>query len=766
MAKYESSFIDFRKLFKTYINHWYLFVISIIGCLAVGFVATRVFTQKYGIRANIMIREEEKSPLASMSSIGDIFGTSSSVDDEIYVISSHSLYKDVIEELGINQMHYVKHGFLNTQISYPTFPLTVTYDPAVVDTLSVVLNFKIKVNEDGLTDVKLYGKKKKLIEEIENAQLPYTFKTVYGDFTLVKTKDFPIGEEVRSNISLSGLHGSAEAIAEQISSDIASKKSRAIELAIDSKNAVLGTDILSTLIKKYNERGIKEDNIERQKTAQFIEERLNSLGKELSDAEVEIQTFKEKHGLVDVVAEVTYQQTKKGQIEKELIEAETNLEVLRLTREFVDNPANAYELVPTVVDNQALNAFIKDYNEKLVERNNMLRNVSPNNEAVINITTSIDAARQGIKTSINQAYGNALAVVNDLKKQVESTNSSLNNIPEAERLYVDMDRERRLKSEIYLYLLGRQEENSMMIANASPKGIIIDAPYTLAKPIGPSAKVILIVFFLLGLVLPPIYLYLVKLIRNKFDSREDVERRISAPILGEMSLDRSGKPLIVSSDSTSSANELFRLMRANLLFVLNDNKDKVVMLTSTTSGEGKSFISINLAATLSLLGKKVILVGMDIRAPKLSSYLGITSQYGLTQYLSNSDISLDSIIIKHPLKSVPTLDVILAGPIPPNPAELLVSSKVDEMFAKLRESYDYIIVDTAPVGMVSDTFTLDRIADATIYVTRANFSSNNDLDFIEDVYQGSRLKKLSVVINGVKSKKSYGYRTQKGALDH
>lgn len=767
MAKPNSSFIDFHKLFNSYLRHWYLFVISIVCCLAVGFVATRILKEKYAVRANILIREEEKSPLASMSSLGDIFGSSSNVDDEIFVISSHSLYRDLIKELEINKQHYVKQGFLNNVLTYPDFPLDVTCDnPSVADTLSVGLLFKVNVDEDGLADVKVYGKKKKKLDQVKNVKLPYTFKLPYGNFTLDRTKYFPMGEPVNSKIYFYGYHHASELLAEDLRSDIPSKRTNVISLAIDSKNAELGMDILSMLIQKYNERGIREDNLERQNTAKFISERLNSLGKELGDAELEIQTFKERHGLVDVAVEVQYQQTKKAKIEEEMLKAQTNLELLKMTKEFIDNPANKYELIPTVIDNNQLNVFINEYNEKLVERSNLLRTVSPNNQIVANLTALIDASRQGIQTSVDQAYNNALTLVKDLKAQAASTSSQLSGIPEQERKYVDMDRERVLKSEIYLYLLSRQEENSMMIANASPKGIVVDAPYTLNEPLGPSPLFIMLVFLCIGIFLPPVYLYLSKLIRNRFESREEVEQRTSVPILGEMCTDSSGRNLVVSPTDTSSATELFRLMRANLLFVLNDKTDKVVLLTSTNSGEGKSFISINLAASMALLGKKVLLVGMDIRAPKLSSYLGVKSQFGLTQYLANDDVTLDSIIVKHPIGDIPGLDIILAGPIPPNPAELLVSKRVDDMFSQLRDKYDFIIVDTAPVGMVSDTFTLNRIADATIYVTRVNYSQNSDLDFIEDIYQEERLKKLSVVINGVKSKKTYGYRTQKGALDH
>ena len=265
----------------------------------------------------------------------------------------------------------------------------------------------------------------------------------------------------------------------------------------------------------------------------------------------------------------------------------------------------------------------------------------------------------------------------------------------------------------------------------------------------------------MGLFLPFVGLYLYKIIRNKFEDRKEVERHVSAPILGEMCVDRSVRKMVVTADDTSSATELFRLMRSNLQFMLSGDSDKVVLVTSTVSGEGKSFISSNLAASLSLLeGKRVLLVGMDIRNPQLENYLDIHPRFGLTNYLSSSAVSLDEIIV--PLAGYKSLDVIVAGPVPPNPSELLASRKVDELFATLRTRYDYIVVDSAPVGMVSDTFTLDRIADATVYVTRVNYSSLNDLRFIEEIYDDKRLKKLSVVVNGTASKKGYGYGYGRG----
>lgn len=753
-----SDMIDIAGLLRTYVSKWYLFVISVACCLVLGLLFCRVHKTVYGVRANLLIQQENSNPMAAMGGLGELFGSSGYADDEIFVISSHSLYREVVRDLGLNKTHFVRLGFLKSELAYPDYPIDVYPAAGVIDTLKSAMSFKVKVKENGLADVKIKGKYG-TIEKVKDIKLPHTFKTGFGEFTVDRTQWFPAGEEVTSTIIVTGYHAAAEDLALDITSEIANKKSNVIELSYNTTNPLMGEMILQDVIDKYNDRGIREKNMQGTKTAEFIDERLTLLGADLSSAEGDIQRFKEQHGIVDVRAEAAYQQSARGEIEAALLEAETQLEILRMTKEFISDPTKKFEVIPSVVDNENLAAVINNYNNKIIERNNMLRTVSEENRAVVTLTEAINSLRAAIISTVNQTYNNASLTVRDLKNKLSNARGSLSGVPGQERAALDMQRQLQVKQQLYLFLRQRQEENAMLLANAVPKGLVVDEPYTLKKPLGMGNMAILIIAFMFGLCLPPVYLYLLKLMRSRIESRDELERRVSAPILGEMCVDNSGRHLVVSPTDTSSTTELFRLMRANMLFIFNDASDKVVLLTSSRSGEGKTFISMNLAASLALLDKKVLLVGMDIRLPKLSEYFGIGSRYGLTQYLSSNDISLDSIIVKSPVKEIPTMDVIFAGPVPPNPAELLASRKVDEMFAALRKEYDYIVVDSAPVGMVSDTFTLNRISDATIYVSRVNATTYQDAEFIEEIYEDNRLNKLSVVVNGVKSKKSYGYRS-------
>ncbi|WP_297072639.1 polysaccharide biosynthesis tyrosine autokinase [uncultured Duncaniella sp.] len=755
MAKKNTSdFFDVNALVKTYVSKWYWFVISVIFCLVMAFLFCRIYKRPMAIRANVLIQQEDSNPMADLGGMGSLFGSKGFVEDEVFVIASHSLFSDVAKELGINKMHYVSDGFLKSHLAYPEFPVDVVA-PGIADTLMSTIVFKVKINDKGLANIKAKVKRD-VIGKAKDVTLPAQLHTDYGDFTIVTTPEYVKGKSLKTTISFTGYDVAAEDLDKEVMAYRGSKKSNVISLALNTPNADYGTAVLNKIIEKYNERGINEKNLQGEKTAAFLNDRIGLLSNELNESESAIQRYKEQNRIVDVAAEANYQSVKKGQMESAVFNTEKEIALLKLTREFLADSLNYTELIPASVANGGVQSGINTYNALVFKRLELTQNAKQNSYALRQLTKQMDLVRANLLVSSDKALENAELNLSKIKAEQSSIAGKLGNIPTQEREYINMKRQQEIKQEIYLFLLQKQEENAMLLANSIPKGQIIDEAFSLSEPLGLSKKVILLIALVLGLLFPPMLLYIRSLVRSKFETKEDVERRISAPILGEMCVDRSGRNLVVSATDTSSATELFRLIRTNLQFMLGGENDKVVLMTSTRSGEGKSFISLNLAATLSLLeGKRVLLVGMDIRNPQLANYLGINPPMGLTNYLSASNVSLESII--QPVPGVADCDVIVAGPIPPNPAELLASKKVDELFAKLRTMYDYIVIDSAPVGMVSDTFSLDRVADATVYVTRVNYSTVSDLRFVEDIYTNNRLKKLSVVVNGTTSKKGYGY---------
>lgn len=755
MAKKNTSdFIDVNALIKTYLSKWYWFVISIIFCVGLGFLYCRVHQRPMAIRANVLIQQEDSNPMADLGGMGSLFGSKGYVEDEVFVIGSHSLFRNVAKELGINKLHYVRDGFLKNHLAFPDFPVDVVA-AGVEDTLMTTIIFSVNINEHGRANIKAKVKRD-VIAKVKDVTLPTELHTIYGDFTVKTTPDYVKGEKVKTKIAFSGYDVAAEELDKEVMAYRGSKKSNVISLGLNTPNAEYGVAILDKIVEKYNERGINEKNLQGEKTAAFLNDRIALLSGELNESETAIQKYKEQNRIVDVAAEASYQSTKKGQMEAAVFNTEKEIELLKLTREFLVDSINYNALIPTTVANGGVQNGINTYNSLVFKYLELSQNARNNSYALRQLTKQMDLIRANILTSSAKALENAELNLQQIKSEQNSIVGKLGNIPLQEREYINMKRQQEIKQQIYLFLLQKQEENAMLLANSIPKGQIIDEAFSLSEPLGLSKKIILAIAFVLGLLLPPVIIYIRSLVRNKFDTKEDVQKHVSAPVLGEMCIDRSGRNLVVSATDTSSATELFRLIRTNLQFMLGGDDDKVVLMTSTRSGEGKSFIALNLAVTLSLLeGKRVLLVGMDIRNPQLANYLGINPPLGLTNYLSSSNVSLESIIVRMP--GVADCDLIVAGPIPPNPAELLASKKVDELFAKLRTMYDYIVIDSAPVGMVSDTFSLDRIADATVYVTRVNYSTISDLRYVEDIFENKRLKKLSLVVNGTASKKGYGY---------
>lgn len=752
------DFIDVASTVKEWISKWYWFVISVIVCLGAAYGYTKIRKNQYLVNANLLISQEEGGGLGSFGGLSNLFGSNGRVDDELFVVASHSVLRDAVKDLGLNRSHLVKDGFMNTNFYYKGYPVEVSASPEIADTLRNNLLFIVNVKKNGSVKIRVEDDHD-VISKTEHKGLPVTINTEYGSFTVSKTESFMPDESFKTIIYYSGYDAAAENIAKNLAIDQAGRKANVVALSMETTDIDYGCDILNGIIDQYNKRGVREKNVQARQTAEFIDARLTLLSADLDEAETNVEQYKRDKGLTDIYGDVKYQMEKRGALETELIAAETKAEVLKMTREFLNNSDNAYSLIPDIGSyndgKSSNNTPIDAYNELIIERMNLTSNAKPNNIVIRQLDDKLDAMRENIKASLDRAYAQQSVVLGELRSQVGKTDSRLGAFPTQEREFKTIRRQQAIKESLYLYLLQRREETALLIANSVPKGIIVDEAYALQEPLGMGRKMIFAIVLVLGLCMTPVLLYLKRLLRTKFDTREEVERLTPIPMLGEVCISRSKEPLVVHASGSSSTAELFRLIRTNLQFVLNDKDDKVILLTSTTSGEGKSFISINLAASLAMLGKKVLLVGMDIRAPKLAEYMHLSSKWGLTQYLSSDKISLNDLILKNAIAD--NLDVILAGPVPPNPAELLVSDAVDRLFGELRGMYDYIIVDSAPVGMVSDTFTLARISDATVYVCRANYTPLKDFAFINNVYDQKRLKKMGLVVNGTTARKGYGY---------
>lgn len=756
--KQQTEFIDVRGTLLLWWSKWYWFAISAFVCLSLAFIYATVKKPVYLVKSNILIAQDDSNIMSGMGGFGQLFGTSGYVDDEVFVVSSHTVLRDVVKDLKLNKSCVVKEGLLKNSEYFKKYPVDIVTDTDIADTLSVSLKFNLKVDEAGVASVEVKDSQKDVVADLENQKFPIVVETKYGVFTIKKTADYKEGESLKAKLYFSGYDDAAESLKEDLDIYIASKKSNVIQIEMETTDVDKAKLILNDIVKYYNVRGVEQRSEQSRLTLDFLDSRIQLIAQDLTDSEADVEGYKKNQGIVDVATEATYQTTKKGKFEGELVQAEIDLNIMQMAKEFLADSKNKYELIPTTVSDETVKAGITNYNELVLSRMNLVRTAKEGNIALSKMNDRIDALRANINTSLDRAIAQQNKVISDMRLQLGVTDSRLGNIPTQERQYRDIKRKQTIKEQLYLFLMQRREDTALMIANTTPKGVIVDKAFSLSEPITMKKRIILLLAFVFSLILPPVILVIKKVLRNKFDTKDELKKLTVIPVIGEICKDNTGDNIVVKQGSVSTVAELFRAVRSNLQqFFLSGEDDKVVLMTSTVSGEGKSFVSVNLAQTLAITNNdlKVLLVGMDIRKPRIAEYLSIPSLKGLTDYVARTGMNLDDVIQKNP--NGLAFDVITSGPIPPNPAELLLSQRVDDMFAELRKRYDYIVVDTAPVGLVSDTLTLSRIGDATIYVCRANYTTKTDIQYANSIYEEGRLKKMSILLNDTIVRKGYGY---------
>lgn len=757
MKKNNSEIIDIAGIMKTYASKWYWFVISIVCCCAIGFLFSKTIKPEYEVRANIMLSDDtptSKLMAGGISGVSDLLGSNSNVTDELEIMMSHTILRNVAKTMGLHRSHVIRTMPMVSRFAYQDYPIEVVPDESInIDTLKTTISFKVKINKKGVANVKVYAGGKE-IDEHKDLTLPSALETPFGKFSIMTTPEYRQGKEVSTAISFTNYDNAAESLRASVNAGLASKRSQIISLQMVTDDRNYAIDVLNTLMAKYNERssGVQEEQTSA--TASFLDGRINSLRGNLSQIEGEIANYKESNNIADLKQDgaVIYERMKDSEHQRQ--EAEINLRLLEITLDMVRESAKDNSIIP-VQNDPNLAALITEYNRMILRRMRMEESARKDNPALVSLDEQIKVSRNNLIASVQTALAQQRKTVAEFSDIYDTAISQVSGIPAQEKTFYAMERDRQIQEQIYLYLLQKQEETSIFLSNISPKGVIIDEAYSINEDKSLPTPMILLISFIIGLLIPPMVWTLRKLFRRKFDSIKEVEDKVELPILGEICQDKSGEHLVVTPGRHSSTAELFRLVRVNLQFVMSNPGDKVVLITSTNSGEGKSFISVNVAASLAAIGKRTLLIGMDIRNPRLVEYIGVKPQFGLTQYLSGSSRTIGDLIMRDAIK--PGLDLIVAGPIPANPAEMLAGNKVDELFEELRERYDYIIIDAAPVGMVSDAFLLNRLSDVTIYVVRANYTNISDLDFAQKLSDTGRLKRMSIVVNGTKTHAAYGY---------
>lgn len=767
--KNTNEIIDVSQIIELIRRNWWMFAVSLVLCGILGLTYLYVKHSVYSIHAKVLVAYDDGSNSMGSSimqslSLGGVGG--STVEDEVLVMGAHSIKSQTIKELKLNRMYYSPNGLLKKRYYYNDSPIEILAPEELFDTLTVGLKFNIEANAD-LSEIEVSVKKGRFetLAKVTSDKLPMVVNTPYGIYSVDTTKYYVPGDELDVTAVITGNSVYAEEISKDLSVQKSDRKANGISLYYEDINIERGKDLLNKMIELYNRRGQKEKDEMAINTGKFIDERLDTLYISLAESENKIQQYKQSKNIVDVSSEASYQFGKKSTLEVQILAAETELEIIKITQLFLADPENAYSLIATSPGSASVQSAISTYNSLVMQLMDLKRTAKGDNLTLQTLMQRIDVVRENINKSLNNTYETSLKRLNDKKEQLAQVCGRLDNIPQQEREYLELQRDQSIKNQLYSFLLQKREENQLVLAATTPKGKIIDEAFAFNRPLSPNKLMVIAVALFFGLAIPALYLYVKSLLSNKFDSIDALSRLTTLPIIGEICHSRGAKdePIVVSETSTRPIAELFRLLRSNLHFVIPVNslsEGQVAIVTSSCSGEGKTFVSMNVAESLALMDKKVVLVGLDIRLPMLAQNLGLPSTPGVTTYLSGAISDVDKLIQHHR-----NCDIIVAGPVPPNPSELLLSGRIDQLINELKQRYDYVIIDSAPIGLVSDTFSLAKFSDIVLYVTRANYTKKSFIKYLNTVVERGQLKNVAVVVNDTNPKLSHGYGYGYGSKD-
>lgn len=767
--------INLYAIFFKYLAYWPWFVISVIACMILAFLFLRYQQPVYNITAAVLIKEEEQkggnsaaSPLAAIQDLG-MFSMTNNFDNEVEILHSRTLIKKAVNELRLYTT-IAEDRITGYNIPlYQTSPVNVFMTPEEADKLEAPVKLKMKYTLDG----KLHVHAKYVIdeegdeEEIEKEfdRLPAILPTPVGVINFSKNDSLPepMEEDVKLMAYISSPTVTAQDYMENLTVEATSKTTTIAQISVQNTDKQRGIDFVNCLVAFYNQDANDEKNEVAQKTAEFIEERISIINRELGTAETELADFKQRSGLTDLTSDAKLALEESSRYGQQRMENATQIQLVEFLRNYINDPKNDDEVIPSNVglQDQNLTSAIDQYNAMIVERNRLLRTSSESNPAVINMNTGIEAMRHSVQTTVESVLKGLNIAKSDIERQARKFEGRISNAPIQEKEFLSIARQQEIKAALYTMLLQKREENALTLAATANNGRIIEDALADKDPVSPKKKIIALAALILGLGIPVGIVYLRDLLKYKIENREDVEHITDVPILAE--LPRCKKPekgaVVVRENKNDIMEETFRGLRTNLLFMLGKDQ-KVILFSSTQPGEGKSFVAGNTAVSLAFLGKKTIIVGMDIRKPGLNKVFNLSRRAeGITNYLADPEhVNIFDMVQTSDIS--PNLDILPGGPVPPNPTELVARDVLDRAIELLKQRYDYIILDTAPIAMVTDTAIIGRVANLCVYVCRADVTPKAGYRYINVLRDEKKFPKLATVINDIdmsKRKNSYGY---------
>ena len=775
----EQSALDFQTIYSTLILNWKWFLLSIVLCCALAVAYVKLAPKVFQSSTKILIKDDESkksggaagAAAAAMSNLSLGFMSSSNgIDNESEILNSRYLVQQTIKNLKL-YAEYRHGGMLVDTLIYSKQEVNVDMDTTSLKQLNAPMKLTI-TREGGIYHVK--GKYFKPIDaetfekapyEINKtlAKLPAQIRTKAGTLTLTQNLGYELKEGTELKVEMISPFKASKEYFKRLTMNQTKKTANTIELTFNDESRERGVDFLNGLIDAYNYQANIDKNEIQKRTEDFINSRLAKISTELTGNDTNLEKYKQKNRMVDIGLNAKQAVLSSDQFDQELNKANMQVELLNEIGKYMDQPANKYQPIPTNVglEDESATALIGQYNSLALTRKQLLHSASEDSPVVTPITAQLEDLMTAIKRAMLQARINMKIQRNSIADMASKYEKTIGVTPEQEKALTQIGRQQSVTSGLYLMLLQKREETSMSLASTADKAKIIE-PAAFVDKVSPKGIIALLIAFILGAAIPAGIIYLRELLRSKILGHDDVEKLTQLPIIGDIptaSANGSKGSIVIQENKSNLMSEIFRGLRTNLQLA-GDDKEKVFIVTSTTTGEGKTFIASNLAMSLALLEKKTIMVGLDIRKPRMAELFGISDrQHGITNILTNEECNWEEVKAQIVASGVNhNLDLLMAGSTPANPGELMVRKSLKQTIALLKEHYDYVIIDTAPVGLVADTLQLSKLADRTLFVCRADFSTKSSFTYINKLDEQKKLPNISIVINDIDlSKKKFAY---------
>ena len=776
MEEEQSSF-NFQTIYTTFILNWKWFVLSVFICLGIGFLYLRYTTPIYNTKAKLLIKDDDNRSyrrggiqgLESMSNLG-IISNSYGIENEQEILTSTTIAEQAVRDLKIYVTYYIK-GRIKKRLIYKKQPLNIDMDYAHLDRMNQPIKLSIKRNGN---NYKIKGTYFTPIDELTSSgpyeidqtitNIPSVIRTKAGIITITANGRYKLEDGETLIATIQSPRIASYKYVGALSVEQSSKTSSVLNISLNDQDINRGMDYLRQLVICYNGQANEDKNEIAAKTEEFINDRLAKISTELSSTDGALENFKRNNKVIELQLSAQSLAANTSNFEQKLNDANTQISLINSLIAFANRPGNKHQVLPSNVglQDQASTSLINEYNKTALERNRLLRTASENSPVVSELTARLDDMSSSIEQALIQARKGLIIERDAIKSQLGQYTGEITKAPEQERILTQIGRQQEVKSGLYLMLLEKREENSISLAATADKGKLIEAPQFAGK-VSPKGSIIMLIALLLGVAIPSVIIYIINFFRYRIEGHEDVAKLTKLPIIADIVMaSESAKTkadIVVHENQNNQMEEIFRSMRTNIQFMLKENEN-IIMFTSSTSGEGKTFTAANLSVSFALLGKKVILVGLDIRKPRLAELFEINNHHnGITPLLTMEEPTWEDIEEQTlPSGINDNLSLLMAGPIPPNPSELVSRPSLSKIFDILKQHYDYVLIDTAPVGLVTDTLQVGKYCNISVYMCRADYTPKASFNLINSLAEEGKLPNMCVGINGIDlSMKKHSY---------